>query len=143
MTQKLCAKLMTLNGWGFVILGLVWVTTAFAGFDTPGRLLIDLLHWPVNGYPAAPSMEARWMGGIGAGLTVAIGLMFIFIFAPLVRTGGMIGKLVRKGIIISLSAWFIVDGAGSIAAGAPSNVVFNFIFYLLAVVPLIMSKFTD
>ena len=143
MTQKLCAKLIMLNGWGFVLFGLIWVTTAFAGMDGPGRLLIDLLHWPVNGLPADPSMEARWMGGIGAGLTVGIGLMFVFIFAPLLRTGGAAARVTRKGVIISLTAWFIVDGAGSIAAGAPSNVVFNFIFYLLAVVPLLMVKFAD
>jgi len=143
MSTHLCSRLLTLNGWGFVLFGLIWVTTGFAGMDTPGRSLIDLLHWPVNGYPADPSMEARWMGAIGAGLTVAIGLMFVFIFAPLIRTSGDTARTVRKGVIIALTTWLIVDGAGSIAAGAPSNAVFNFIFYLLAIVPLVMVKFTD
>jgi len=143
MSPKLCARQIGILGWGFVLFGLIWVTTSFAGMDGPGRFLIDLLHWPLDGYPADPSMEARWMGGIGAGLTVGIGLMFVLIFAPLLRTGGQTGRLVRKGVIIALTGWFIVDGAGSVASGAPSNVVFNFIFYLLAVVPLALVKFTD
>ena len=141
MSPKHCARLVQTVGWGFVVFSFIWVTSSFESMDGPGRLLIDILHWPKDGVPATPSMEARWMAGIGAGLTIGIGLMFVFIFAPLLRTGGTAAQVVRKGVILSLTGWFIVDGAASVAAGAPSNVVFNFIFYLMAVVPLLLVKF--
>ena len=130
-------------GWGFVAFGLIWETTAFAGMDAPGRLLIDVIAWPIdNGFPD-PSQEARFMGAIGAGLTVGIGLMIALIFAPLIKKGdAAVGGIVRKGGLIAFTAWLIVDSAGSIASGVPSNAVFNFIFYLCIAIPLWQVKFT-
>lgn len=143
MTPTTSAKLLSLAGWGFVAFGLVWETTAFAGMDAPGRFLIDLLDWPLDGGLADPSKEARWMGAIGAGLTVGIGLMLALIFAPLIKKGDPdVGGIIRKGGLIAFTAWLIVDSAGSIASGVPSNAVFNFIFYLLIAVPLWQVKFT-
>lgn len=143
MSPHSCANLLKLVGYGFVVFGLVWVTTSFAGYDRPGRLLLDLLHWPLDGLPNNPSIEARWMGGIGAGLTVAIGLFFAQIFAPIIALNDQkVGGIVRKGALLGLIGWYLVDGAGSIASGVPSNVAFNTIFLLAAAIPLWRVKFT-
>lgn len=142
MTPQKCAMKLTLVGYGFIIFALIWVLTAFPAFDGPGRLLIDLLDWPLDGLPAEPSSEARWMGAIGAGLTCGMGFMFTHIFAPILRMNDpQSGKIVKKGALLGVFAWYIVDGAGSISAGVASNVAFNTIFLLLIVVPLFMMKF--
>ena len=143
MTPKKCATLLTLVGYGFVIFSLIWVLTAFAPIDRPARLLIDILDWPLDGLPAEPSGEARWMGAIGAGLTCGLGLMFVLIFAPIIRMNDPVtGGIVRKGALIGVIAWYVVDSSGSVAAGVPSNAVFNAVFLLLIVVPLYRVKFT-
>lgn len=43
---------------------------------------------------------------------------------------------VRKTVLASLLSWFILDSAGSVASGNPSNVLFNSLVLLLAVGPL-------
>jgi len=143
MTPTTCAKILSLMGWGFVAFGLVWQTTSYASIDAPGRLLLDFIDWPIDGGLPAPSDEARWMGGIGSGLTVGIGLMVALIFAPLIKRGDPdVGGIVRKGALIAFIAWYIVDSAASVAAGFPSNAVFNFIFFLGVAIPLWQVKFT-
>ena len=42
----------------------------------------------------------------------------------------------RRAVVAGLLAWFFLDSAGSMAAGAPSNAVFNVVVLLLAVGPL-------
>lgn len=143
MTPKLSSQLIALNGYGFVIFGLIWSTTAYAGMDAPGRTLIDLLDWPMNGDPSLPSEEARWMGAIGAGLCLALGLIFARIVAPLIAMNdAIVGQIARKGSLLALTVWLVSDSAGSIVSGVPSNAVFNFIFYLLLGVPIYLVKFS-
>ncbi|MEZ4735448.1 MAG: hypothetical protein R3E79_50795 [Caldilineaceae bacterium] len=45
-------------------------------------------------------------------------------------------EAVRRTVLTSLLAWFVLDSAGSIASGTPSNAFFNVIVLLLAVGPL-------
>lgn len=142
MSPHACAKWLKLMGYGFVAFGLVWITTAFAVFDSPGRLLIDTLDWPMDGSPSSPSEEARWMGAIGAGLTCALGLIIANIVSPLIaRDEAEVGKIVRKGMLVAITTWMIVDSIGSVTSGVPSNAVFNAIFYLALAVPLWQVKF--
>ena len=143
MTPKTSANILSLMGWGFVGFGLIWQTTAYASIDAPGRLLLDFIDWPIDGSLPTPSDEARWMGGIGSGLTVGIGLMVALIIAPLIKRGDPdVGGIVRKGGLIAFLAWLIVDSAASIAAGFPSNAFFNFMFFLGVTIPLWHVKFT-
>lgn len=141
MAPKLSSQLIALNGYGFVVFGLIWSTAAYAGMDAPGRTLVDLLDWPLNGDPSLPSEEARWLGAIGAGLCLALGLMFARIVAPLIAINDMVvSQIARKGSLLALVVWLISDSAGSIVSGVPSNAVFNFIFFMLLAVPLFLVK---
>jgi hypothetical protein len=42
----------------------------------------------------------------------------------------------RRAVVTGVLAWFVLDSAGSVAAGAPSNVLFNTLVALLAVGPM-------
>ncbi len=143
MTPKTCAALLTLTGYGFVVFGLIWVLTGFAAIDAPARVLIDVLDWPLDGLPSAPSQEARWMGAIGAGLTVGLGLIFAFVFSPLIKINNpVVGPIVRRGGLLAMTSWLVIDNSGSISSGVTSNAVFNTVFYLLVAVPLVLVKFS-
>ena len=49
-----------------------------------------------------------------------------------------------KMTVYAMLFWYIVDGAGSVAAGVGSNVVFNTLYLLLVLVPLFgASKYVD
>jgi hypothetical protein len=43
---------------------------------------------------------------------------------------------VRRAVLTGLLAWFILDSAGSIASGNPSNAAINVLVLLIAVGPL-------
>ena len=42
----------------------------------------------------------------------------------------------RRAVVAGLLAWCVLDSAGSIAAGVPSNAAFNVLVLVLAVGPL-------
>ena len=42
----------------------------------------------------------------------------------------------RKSVVVGVLAWFVLDSAGSIASGNPSNALFNVVVLLIAVGPL-------
>ena len=69
--------------------------------------------------------------------------MIARIFAPIIRMDDPVtGKIVKRGGILGMIVWFVIDSSGSVAAGVPSNAVFNAVFLLLIVVPLYRVKFT-
>ena len=43
---------------------------------------------------------------------------------------------VRRTVVTSVLAWFVLDSSGSIASGHPSNAAFNLVILLLALGPL-------
>lgn len=43
---------------------------------------------------------------------------------------------IRKAVLFGLLSWFVLDSAGSIASGNPSNALFNILVLLIGVGPL-------
>ena len=68
-------------------------------------------------------------GGVMAGLGVMVWLV-VDQFLGIDPAG------VKKVIGITATVWFVLDSAGSVAAGAWLNVIFNLGFLALALVPL-------
>ncbi len=115
----------------------VWGSTAFAPIDFIGRFYLDVLHWPVgNGLPVY-NQNLAWLSGIGAGLLAALGVIYLGVVYPAVRDGNK--PIIRTAIIAGV-VWFVVDSAGSIAAGVPVNTVLNAITLIPLIGPLIVTK---
>jgi hypothetical protein len=99
----------------------------------PARLTLDILSWPVDHAQsfAFPSMRflTALTGGflVGWGVTIFCLRKWVYDLAP---------DGVRKTVVTGMLAWFIVDSAGSIASGTPSNALFNIVVLLTAVGPL-------
>ena len=52
-------------------------------------------------------------------------------------------EAVRRTVLAGLSAWFVLDSAGSITSGNASNAFFNLLVLLLAVGPLLRPARLD
>ncbi|MBI1199017.1 MAG: hypothetical protein GC203_14245 [Phenylobacterium sp.] len=99
----------------------------------PARLSLDILSWPVDGATTYQSPDTRFLSALtggflfGWGVTIWCLARWAYDQAP---------EAVRRSVVTGLLAWFVLDSAGSVASGNPSNVVFNVIVLLVAVGPL-------
>jgi len=99
----------------------------------PARLGLDILAWPIDGFPTYQYPDMRFLSALTGGFLVGWGVMvlllslFVYDKAP---------EGVRKTVVISLLGWFIFDSIGSIASGNPANAFFNVIVLLICVGPM-------
>ena len=141
MTPKRAGIFIRLMGWGFIIFGVVFVTIAFPAFESFAKLLSPLFDW--TGLTASDTLtrSARWFAAIMSGLSAGFGAFFVFIVAPLLsHNDDEVFRTVKRGGLIAAGLWFVVDSTGSVAAGVPSNVVMNCIFFVTFAVPLLLVK---
>ncbi|MBY0421734.1 MAG: hypothetical protein K2Q06_05475 [Parvularculaceae bacterium] len=137
MSPKTAALLLRVNAAiSMIAFGLVWALAAF-GVEAPVRLALDVLKWPVDGDPGSFSAEARWFSALGGAFLVAFGLLIYGLVAPGVARGD---REARRWGLVSLFVWFVIDSLGSIAAGAPSNAVFNVVFLVLFAGPMLAVR---
>jgi hypothetical protein len=123
---------------GIVIgFGVIAVLAALPSTSGVMRFLADLIFWPVDGAQTVSADETRLLSAISGGLMVGWGLLLWLLAARLFPNDPDLG---RRLILPSISAWFVVDSLGSIAAGAPFNALFNIAFLPMFFVPLLWSK---
>jgi len=137
MTPKTSATFMRIVAYGFLAFAAIWALAPYAPVSAPARLLLDLLHWPLGDAPAQLSQNTMWLSSIGAGLVVALSVFLLGLVAPALENGD------RRTIRVAMMAiigWYVVDSAGSVASGVASNAVFNTIFLIAVLVPLLMVK---
>jgi len=144
MTPQRAALLLRLIGWGFIIFSTVFVTVAFSGFDGVARFIANHFDWTGPTRVDSFSRDAQWFGAIWSGLGAGFGALYVFVVAPLLTAPHReVQTTAKRGGLIAAAIWFIVDSAGSVAAGVPSNAVLNFLFLLCIAMPLLMVKFGD
>jgi|GEM_PF-959212 len=118
------------------VFALVFASGAFPGFDVASQTLHDFLDFPLDGKIGPYTEEARWFSAIGGGVFAAMTVMFYLIVVPGVARGD---REVIRGAVTALIVWFVIDSAGSIAAGVPANAVANVSFLALFLWPLLSS----
>ena len=141
MTPKRAGIFINLMGWGFIIFGVVFVTIAVPALDGFAKAISSLFDW--TGLTASDSLtrSARWFAAIMSGLSSGFGAFFVFIVAPLLsHKDDEVFRTVKRGGLIAAGLWFVVDSTGSVAAGVPSNVVMNCIFFVTFALPLLLVK---
>jgi hypothetical protein len=113
--------------------GPVFFLGTMAGTLEPARLTLDLLSWPIDGLTTYASPDTRFLsaltGGflLGWGVTIWCLSVWVYDAAP---------EAVRRTVLTGVLAWFVLDSAGSLASGNPSNAFFNVMVLLVAVGPL-------
>ena len=106
-----------------IVVGVVAAAAVHPSLGTPIAIMGDLVFWPVDGLPGAPSGPLeRLFAAVAGGLMTGWGAMFVAL-----GHGWAVGKAIATGA----AAWFAVDSAGSLVAGVPLNVVGNVPFLAL------------
>jgi hypothetical protein len=113
--------------------GPVFFLGTMASTSELARLTLDLLSWPLDGLQTYASPDTRFLSALTGGFLLGWGVM-IWCLSAWVYDGQP--EAVRRTVLIGILAWFILDSAGSIASGTPSNAFFNVIVLLVAVGPL-------
>ena len=99
----------------------------------PARLALDLLAWPYDGLQSFAEPTTRFLSALTGGFLIGWGVM---IWMLSIHAYDKAPEAVRRSVLAGSLAWFVLDCAGAVAAGAASNVGFNVIVLLLAVGPL-------
>ena len=104
-------KLASLSVIGFGLLGVLATVPALSGAT---RFFIDLAFWPVDGIPGAPTPESKLLWAILNGILVGWGVLLWQVTTRVYANTPDVG---RSMILTSVGIWFVIDSAGSIAAG--------------------------
>ncbi len=125
-TLKLAAGVVV--GFGFLV-----AFAAHPATDAPARLLLDLIFWPLDGAPGLEGGGARLLAAIAGGVMVGWGVTLFMLVDALADRFPALGRIV----LASLGAWFLVDGAASIASGGWLNAFLNIGFLALFALPVL------
>lgn len=109
------------------------------GLSAVANLFVDLAFWPLDGRPVIERPETRLVAAIAGGVTIGLAA-FVWMVAH--RVYDRDPAAARAIILASLGAWCLVDSFGSIAAGAPANVLINLVIWGAFVWPLRASAGT-
>ncbi len=103
------------------------------GLSEPARLVLDVLAWPVDGFPSYEPAEMRFLSALTGGFLLGWGATVWCLSAWAYDTAP---EGVRKSMVAGACLWFALDSAGSIASGNGANAWFNVGVLLLVVGPL-------
>jgi len=134
MSLNTRAKFLMIVSIIFFIYSLLWGLAPFAEINISARIILDLADWPMDKLSVPLDRNTMWLSAIGAGLLAAVSIFLGGIVVPALKEGN---KPVMRTTIIAMSAWYIIDSVGSIAAGVSSNVIFNTVYLALVLIPLV------
>ena len=113
--------------------GPVFALGSMAATQEPARLSLDILSWPIDGATTYAAADTHFLSALAGGFLFGWGVM---IWCLSIWAHDSAPEGVRKAVLAGILAWFVLDSAGSIASGNPSNAGFNIIVLFLAVGPL-------
>lgn len=113
--------------------GPVFFLGTMASAAEPARWTLDLLSWPLDGVQTYESPTTRFLSALTGGFLLGWGVMIWCLRAWVYDSAP---EPVRRTVLASIVAWFILDSAGSITSGNVSNAFFNIIVLFLAVGPM-------
>ncbi|PKN68673.1 MAG: hypothetical protein CVU54_13650 [Deltaproteobacteria bacterium HGW-Deltaproteobacteria-12] len=120
-----------------VATGLVSAAASFPATAGPWLFLFDLLKWPIDGNPSQFDLPTRAVNAVLGGVMVGWGILMFLLVRNFLNNDF---ALVRRLILISIVAWFVVDSTGSFLAELPGNVLLNVSFLFLFLPPLLLVK---
>ncbi|NNF73161.1 MAG: hypothetical protein HKN02_13325 [Rhodobacteraceae bacterium] len=103
------------------------------GLTEPARLDLDILAWPIDGFPSYQSDEIRFLSALTGGFLLGWSVTIWFLSE---RVYDRAPEAARQTFLIGVCAWFVLDSAGSVTSGNPSNAAFNLLVLLVVVGPM-------
>lgn len=99
----------------------------------PAQWTLDVLSWPVDGAQDYGADTTRFLTALTGGFLFGWGVMVLCLRAWVYDTAP---EGVRRSLVVGACSWFVLDTAGSLASGNPSNALFNVLVLLAVVGPL-------
>lgn len=134
MSLELRYKLMRIVAFILGMYALIWGVAPFVSINISARFLLDLLDWPLGSTSEPLDRNTKWLSAIGAGLLAMVAVLLWGVIAPALKKGDV---LVARTTMLAVLVWYVIDGLGSIAAGVASNMVFNTVYLIAMLIPLI------
>ncbi|MEL6425351.1 MAG: hypothetical protein AAFQ33_07850 [Pseudomonadota bacterium] len=97
------------------------------------RLGLDILTWPIDGFPDYRSEEIRFLSALTGGFLVGWAVT-IWMLSSLAYDQAP--EAVRRSLVYGACAWFVVDSVGSVTSGHWPNALWNVLVLLLVVGPM-------
>ncbi|MCV2886947.1 excinuclease ABC subunit A [Ruegeria aquimaris] len=137
MTQDRATRLLSFAAVVSSLFGLAMFATIALDRHAPLEFFLDLAILPLDAADRLDSAAVQLMTAISGGLLVGLGVMIWQVvrdvYARDAETGG---RIILRGVL----AWFVIDSAGSVLAGAAFNVVMNSGFLALFLMPLLLAR---
>ncbi len=113
--------------------GPIFALGAIVSTSEPARLTLDILSLPIDNIQNYEAATTRFLTALTGGFLFGWGVLILFLS---VWVYDKAPEEVRKTVLTSLLAWFVLDSSGSIASGNSSNVLFNILILIIAVGPM-------
>ncbi|MEM9267983.1 MAG: hypothetical protein AAGA78_03475 [Pseudomonadota bacterium] len=97
------------------------------------RMGLDILTWPIDGFPDYQSEEIRFLSALAGGFLIGWAVT-VWTLSTLVYDHAP--EAVRKAVLYGACTWFVVDSFGSITSGHWPNAFWNILVLLLVVGPM-------
>ena len=140
MSRNTRSKLMLLVAGIFAFYAVLWGLAPYESVNLPSRLILDSLDWPIDNLSTALDKNTMLLSAIGAGLLGSIAVFLGGIVAPAIKEGN---KSITRTTVVAMLVWYIIDSTGSIASGVASNVVFNSVYLVLILIPIIWKDLKE
>lgn len=102
-------------------------------FNEPARLILDLLTWPIDGFPSYEARELWFLSALTGGFLIG---WAVLVWQLAVHVYDHAPEGVRRAMLVSACTWFAFDSTGSVTSGHWPNVLWNILILLLVVGPL-------
>ena len=113
--------------------GPVFFLGTFEATAEPIRWTADLLAWPLDGAQTYDHPDTIFLGALAGGFLMGWGVLIWFLSGEVYDAAP---EGVRRAVLGGFVAWFLLDSAGSITSGNPSNALFNVVVLFAFVGPL-------
>ncbi|MDW3223467.1 MAG: hypothetical protein R8G34_11375 [Paracoccaceae bacterium] len=101
--------------------------------NEPARWGLDLLSWPLDGFPSYRSREIWFLSALAGGFLLGWGVM---VWCLSIWVYDQAPEGVRRTLLVSTLSWFVLDSAGSITSGHWPNALWNILVLLLIIGPM-------
>ena len=124
---------MRLDSLVLIFFGLIAALGTMPATSGAQRWIMDLLSFPLDGWPAWESPETWFLSALTGGFLVGWGTL---LFAAGRWLHPLAPEPVRRSVMSGFLAWFVVDSAGSIASGNWENALWNVLVLVFLMGPL-------